>query len=123
MKSALGTMPRPNNHSTATRKRIPIAQRQPGGPAFIQTGGGLQQPQMPQTGGGLQAPNMPQYMPMGNPQMMGMIGGGMGYQNTMNFPQQFQQGMPQAQNMMQHYAPGQAPNAQMMGQMLAKYTR
>lgn len=135
---ALGTMPKQiNNHSKNGMKRIPIAQRQPGGPAYMpQTGGGFHQrpqmPFMPQTGGGLQAPMpqmggfTPQAMPQGiNPelaqvtqQVQGLMGGGQGFQP--------QNGMPQGQqmqDMMYRYPQGQAPNFQALQNGLANYRR
>lgn len=110
-----------NNHSQGNMKRVPIAQRQPGGGMFMpQTGGGLQQPQMPQTGGGLQGNPFGggfNYQPI--PQGGGQ-GGGMGYQpidpqqQSMS-PQDFQKMSPMPQG--QQYQGFQMPSQQQMQSM------
>jgi hypothetical protein len=72
--------------------------------------GGQMPMQAPMGGQQMQMPRQPMQAPQQAP--MG------GYQNTMQLPQQFQQGMPQAQNMMR-----QGLNPQMMQQALDNYRR
>ena len=102
--------PPTSGHSTADFKRVPIAQRQPGGQAFIprpQTGGGLRpkMPMPPQTGGGLQAPmgaqDMRHWLPQGSMQGFQSQNGLQGFGQGSQAPGGIEKGIPTPESMAQ----------------------